>query len=453
MSRRKGQNGSRIEKHGGYYTSRLWMDVPEQEERVHIRVKISPVDRSAPGWLNKAERENKLKSIIAKMGANSEERFNEVVTRTKNSLVTFAEQGEVYLEQLATRGEHGASPHTLEGFRLCLSNWLNPMIGTLPLEKVNSLELKRVVARMKQNGLMPRIEQEEREKGTPDGKITQMRKKGLSASSIHRYVLVAKLVVASAVDEQGEFLYPRRWNNKFIELPKISKKNMNTPSFSSEIMTGLANYRIPRERGIFTLSGCAGTRISEILAVEIDKHISKDFRTLKIEQQVVRGKVVPWLKTDAAYRQIDLDSDGAEALKKIVGDRTSGFLFRTRTGKPVDTNNIYFHLHRALKELGFVNPFTGDHRAGNHAFRRFRNTWLRNNTQCSEGLRKFWLGHAGEDMGDLYDKIQENLPFRLEMAEKCGHGFQIPEVVPSVPTFQQQQTAEDKAQLYDFTIA
>jgi hypothetical protein len=89
--------------------------------------------------------------------------------------------------------------------------------------------------------------------------------------------------------------------------------------------------------------------------------------------------------------------------------------------------------HKALKELGYVNPFTGTHKAGNHAFRRFRNTYLRNYAECPEGLYKYWMGHAGKDMSDLYDKIKEDVAFRRKWAERCGFGFQLPSVVPNVP--------------------
>jgi integrase len=90
-------------------------------------------------------------------------------------------------------------------------------------------------------------------------------------------------------------------------------------------------------------------------------------------------------------------------------------------------------LHKALKELGYINPFTGTHKAGNHAFRRFRNTYLRNYAECPEGLYKYWMGHAGKDMSDLYDKIKEDVAFRRKWAERCGFGFQLPSVVPNVP--------------------
>lgn len=76
-------------------------------------------------------------------------------------------------------------------------------------------------------------------------------------------------------------------------------------------------------------------------------------------------------------------------------------------------------------------------KAGNHGFRRFRNTFLRDYTPCPDGLQKFWLGHAGETMTDLYDKVKENVQSRLDWADKCGIGFDLPEfgllVVPKLP--------------------
>jgi hypothetical protein len=99
----------------------------------------------------------------------------------------------------------------------------------------------------------------------------------------------------------------------------------------------------------------------------------------------------------------------------------------------------------ALKQLGFINPFTGNSKAGYHAFRRFRNTHLRNRTECPEGLRKFWLGHADENMSDRYDKIKEDETFRKEWAERCGFGFKLPSVVPNVPKMEENEEAAEAA--------
>jgi hypothetical protein len=58
-------------------------------------------------------------------------------------------------------------------------NWINPNIGDLPLFDVNNAVLKILVARMSEAGLSPKTISD-------------------------NYVPVVKMVVASAVDEQGE---------------------------------------------------------------------------------------------------------------------------------------------------------------------------------------------------------------------------------------------------------
>ena len=156
--------------------------------------------------------------------------------------------------------------------------------------------------------------------------------------------------------------------------------------------------------------------------------------TISVKQKVHHGRVEQRLKTANGLRQVDLHSAIAALLRQFVGDRNSGFLFCTRNGNPLLPSNIIRrHLHKALKELNYVNPYTGTYKAGNHAFRGFRNTYLRNHTDCPEGLYKYWMGHAGKDMSDLYDKIKEDLPFRRRWEERCGFGFQLAAVVPSVP--------------------
>ena len=79
-------------------------------------------------------------------------------------------------------------------------------------------------------------------------------------------------------------------------------------------------------------------------------------------------------------------------------------------------------------------PHTGDYKAGTHAFRRLRNTYLRNETSCPKGLRDFWLGHTGNTMDDLYDMVKDNAAFRKQKAEEYGVGFDLPaSIVLNVP--------------------
>jgi hypothetical protein len=64
-------------------------------------------------------------------------------------------------------------------------------------------------------------------------------------------------------------------------------------------------------------------------------------------------------------------------------------------------------------------------KAGFHAFRRYRLTWLRKNRVHAD-LERFWIGHENETVGDGYSKMKEDVTFRLEQAEAVSLGFTLP---------------------------
>jgi len=265
--------------------------------------------------------------------------------------------------------------------------------------------------------------------------VAKMAAKKLSPKTIENYLQIPKMVVASVLDKDGNQVYPRNWNSEYIDMPIVEQSEQNRPSFSTEVMSGLALWRKPRERMLFILCGAAGSRIGEALGLEIDQHLSADFSTITINQKVRHCKVEKRVKTPSAKRQVELDPRVAELLRAFVAGRKQGFLFQTRKGKPLSSSNVIRrHLHPALKQLGYVNPHTGTHKAGNHAFRRFRSTYLKNETSCPKGLRDYWLGHIGESMDDLYDRVRDNAAFRKEKAAEYGVGFELPTpFVPNVP--------------------
>src|ERR1017187_9312240 len=171
MSRRTGQSGH-IERSGKWWVARWWMDVADQEKRVHKRARVCPV--SGPGVLSPSARERRAREIISKSGADTEEHFNKVVKQ--ESGVTFREQSVIWFEQVKTRKRKPVATSTLELWEGCLRNWLNPNIGDFPLSEVNNAALKSLVATMQA------------------GK--------LSAKTIGTYSQVVKMVVASARSEE-----------------------------------------------------------------------------------------------------------------------------------------------------------------------------------------------------------------------------------------------------------
>ena len=112
-------------------------------------------------------------------------------------------------------------------------------------------------------------------------------------------------------------------------LGSLVGKNPEAISFPSGAISARTRWNhefIARvQTNVSALLAGTGLRAGEALGLEIGKHISEDFRTLRIRQKVRRAKVEHFLKTDAGHRDVDLPSSLAEMLKDYVGDRALSF--------------------------------------------------------------------------------------------------------------------------------
>ena len=399
MSRRSGQNGC-IQEDGNWYVVRFWKDIAGQEKRQRVREKICRI--SGPGKLSAHERQRKAKEIIAASGVDTREYFDKVVTQSSNG-VTFREQAALWLDTMRNRKRKPVAPSTLSNWQYCVDKWLNPNLGDMNLEAANNLALKNLVSKMM------------------DG--------GLGTSGIRSYTNVVKMVVASAVNEQGEQLYPRKWNHEFIDIPRT--RNQKRPSFTGDVVTTI--LRATEEEKycvLFALCAAAGLRFGEALGIDI-RNVSPDRSIVKIVEKAWGSERHDFLKTESGKREVDLHPSMAARLREFIGDRKSGLLFATWRGKPLHQSSILRRkLHPVLAKIG--QP-----KCGVHAFRRFRNTYLRNYTSTPPGIYRYWMGHAsadtngsagaGQTMSDRYDRAEFERGLRKEWAKKAGLGFELPE--------------------------
>ena len=257
------------------------------------------------------------------------------------------------------------------------------------------------------------------------GLVEKMVEAGLSPKTVNTYSQVVKSVVASAVNEEGEQHFPRKWNREFVDMPVVDKSKQNTPHFTSEVIAGILASTKGHKQMFCALLAGTGLRAGEAIGLEIDKHISQDFKTLYIRQKVRRTKLELFLKTDAGRRDVDLCPELAALLKAFVGNRASGFLFHNRKRNFLSQTNLLRRgLHPALEKL--KQP-----KAGFHAFRRYRLTWLRKNRVHAD-LERFWMGHENETVGDGHSMMKEDRVFRLEQAETVGLGFALPPQITEV---------------------
>jgi integrase len=379
MSRRF-QTGS-IERSGKWVVVRYWKDLPGQDKRVHASERICPV--SGPDKLNGTQIQRKAQEIVAAAGVNDSQQFVQAT-----AVVTFREQAKKFVRLKTMSKRHPIKPATLCTWQNCIDKWLNPNLGDLPLSSINNATLKSLVAKMHSSGL--------------------------SAKTILNYTGLVKLIVASAKSDEGEPLFPRKWDSEFMDMPIV--KNQKQPTLTPETVTALVEKSSGQLRMLYALLAGSGLRIGEALGLETT-HISEDFRMLSVRQSVWgRTKQAP--KTLAAVRDVDLCPALAEMLHEFVGERRTGFLFVNRNGRPLAQSNVLRrNLHPLLKALG-SEP------VGFHSFRRFRTTHLRK-TRVPEDLLRFWIGHTDKTITDTYSKISEDVAFRQQIANQIGLGFKL----------------------------
>jgi hypothetical protein len=223
--------------------------------------------------------------------------------------------------------------------------------------------------------------------------------------------------MASAVNEDGVELFPRKWNDEFIDAPFV--KSQNQPTTSGEKLVTILARASGQYRTLYALlAGCGPLRAGEGLGLEVGKHISPDFRTLYVQQKAKGGIIQPYLKTKNGTREIDLCVPLAEMLREFVGDRKSGLLFHYASGRQLlQSNTLRDSLHPILKSMQHVQ-------GGFNIFRRFRITQLEK-SDCPDALKHFWSGHAHSHVSERYVKLIGDREYRLEWAERIGMGFTL----------------------------
>jgi len=358
---------------------RFWKDVPGLSPRRIV------IPLGACRTRSIAER--KCAEQIEKLGINSTQSFIE-----STSTITFKLQGEIWLRSLANRKRNPVEQTTIDNRRYTLDKWIYPFLGDRYLADINNLMLKEFVE--------------------------HLTAESLASSTIRDYVNITKAVVGSAIDENGEERFPRKWNAEFIDAPLIDKQRQ--PTSCAEGISDILLFALGQYRMLYALlAGCGPLRAGEALGLEIDKHISRDFRTLLIVQKAKCGQLYPYLKTKNGERQVDLCSRLAEMLREFVGERREGLLFRSSTGAQLlQSNTLSDSLHPVL-------DYIAHDRGGFNIFRRFRLTHLET-SGCPDALKHFWSGHAHKHVSERYVKLAEDRDFRLMWAEKIGLGFEFP---------------------------
>lgn len=288
------------------------------------------------------------------------------------------EQSVAFLEGLKSRHRNPIKPATLRAYNSYLTTWIVPSIGNLDLAVFKNGEMKRFVAKLTEAELAP--------------------------ATVTGVVNCLKSVVSSAVDDDGNELYPRQWNNTFIDLPVVDPRKQKAPTIGvPELLQAISGP----DKGfgsLLALLAASGLRISEAMALRMgsDDGIGS-FWLPEHQKLVIRGQMqggqflAP--KTEAGFREVDVCPELSRYLQPTSGK----YLFE------IPLSSAY-----AKAEQAGIPGF--------HSLRRFRTTYLRQ-IGTPDNLVKFWIGHGGRDITDRYTHLHRNIALRKEWAIKAGLGF------------------------------
>ena len=241
---------------------------------------------------------------------------------------------DVWFENYAKIKVRPSSHQTYRGY---IENHIKPNIGSIPLNKLTSLELQKLYKKLLGNGRVERIE-------------SKKQPKGLSAKTVRNINQIICSALNLAIEQKLLLTNPA----DACALPKLEHREMKTLPVEQ-----LASFlREAKESGVFEMyyiELATGLRRGELLGLKWSD-IDLEHGSLRVQRQIARidGEIVEApLKTKNAYRTLPLSADAIDVLKtqeKKCGN--SQYVFPSPTGGPISPDSVLHMLHRVLKRAG-----------------------------------------------------------------------------------------------------
>jgi len=318
---------------------------------------------------------------------------NGAAPRAASPQRTFHSQYLIWIEELKNRAYDPIAPSTLANFISCAKTILSVVGPSTPLEGFKNQKMQKFVQDVKRFNWAP--------------------------ATLAQHILIIKLIIASATDEEGEQLFPRVWNRRLINAPRVERSKQKTPKLTKgDVEKLIRNAASDQERLFYAFLCGSGLRASEAQAVRVggsDSQTSWDQAkaTISVRTGCFRNVETGRTKTIAGQRTVFLHSELNQALIVFAAreKREAGsFLFQSKPGEPIRLSTVRDRMAKCIPG------------AAPHAARRFYISWLRKCRVMEEIIRS-QVGHAAESITDIYSFQDENTV--RAAIEAAGLGFNI----------------------------
>lgn len=147
-----------------------------------------------------------------------------------------------------------------------------------------------------------------------------------------------------------------------MKRPKSKQKTIPVRALTIDEQTKLLNILKTediRYSEVMLLSMFTGMRIGECCALDVED-INFNDGTVFIHKTVTRGEhgttaIGNGTKTYHSTRTIRINDDVADFLKTVVGNKTSGLLFKSTNNKIITTNQVNYSYSNALDKFGIID--------------------------------------------------------------------------------------------------
>lgn len=234
----------------------------------------------------------------------------------------------------------------------------------------------------------------------------------LSPSTIRGVIKTLQIVIGRKFG-RGAIAYPS-------QIAEEDEVRCFTPAEVSRILAAATG----QDKVLFTLAAETGMRAGELYGLHVED-IDFDRGVIHVRRSMWGGRE-QCPKTKNARRTIDVQPYVLALLRSHLNGRSTGLVFRSKCGTPFKNVTIlHRHLHPLLGKLGIE-------RAGMHAFRHFRVSFLMEQNVPVE-LIKRWIGHGSEAMIRRYTHLRSDYRQQVLAQLPPVNGAKFAQIAPIAP--------------------
>jgi integrase len=320
------------------------------------------------GEITKPEAKLKLKTMLSVEGVNTPEHLE----RSLKPATTFAEIADLWeskrLPQLKESSQYFAPK--------LIAKHLRPFFGEMSLESIKT--------------------------ATVNDWIAGLQGKGLEPKTIHNMWKMFRAIMNWHSQQNDE---PKRaWYPTLPAIPEDEQRWFTQEEVRRIVEAAQGQYKV-----LFHLAAYSGLRSGELAGLHIQ---DLDFArgVIRVRRSVWHGmEVAP--KTRKGYRDVWIDSATVQMLKEHLGGRTTGRVFQSRVGTPLENRDICRRVLTPICEQLKIAP------GGMHAFRHGRVSHLQQNGVPPD-FTKSQVGHSSLRTTSGYTHFSED--FARETVERLA---------------------------------